>query len=125
ATGQRFDARANNGLTAPQQIIVLNAGSGTVNWTADLIAGGKVFSLSPASGRSTGGAFSSLQVTANPQGLPPGPVYGLARFTDPNALNSPQYAVLLLNVQRSSSVADGFLSPSGPSSSPARAGRPP
>ncbi len=111
--GVRFDARAGNGLASTNSIAISNIGTGTVNWTADLQAGQNWLSLSPASGQAALESRASSWGTSNPQGLTAGAYYALIRITDPNALNSPQYAVAVLNVQAANAMADAELSPGG------------
>ncbi len=111
--GVRFDARAGNGLAIPLPVTVLDSGTGMVNWTADLLAGQNWLSLSPAAGQSTPTVSSQLTAIANPAGLQPGPYYGLIRISDPHSLNSPQYALAVLNVAPAGSGPDADLEPGG------------
>jgi uncharacterized protein (TIGR03437 family) len=111
--GVRFDARAGNGLAIPLPVTVLDTGTGLVNWAADLLAGQSWLSLSPASGQSTPTASSQLIATANPTGLSAGAYYALIRITDPQSLNSPQYAMVVLNVQPATVGPDADMEPGG------------
>jgi len=114
ATGVRFDAREGNGLTNTREITVLNSGTGTVNWKAELQTGGEGWaSLTPDAGQATPNAPSKLTVAADPRMLKAGPYYALIRITDPQALNSPQFVVEALNLQPGTAPPQPDLSPAG------------
>jgi len=62
-SGVRFDAIEGNGLTNSRDIAVLNTGTGTVNWRAELKTGGEGWlSLTPASGQVTPNTAGKLTI---------------------------------------------------------------
>jgi uncharacterized protein (TIGR03437 family) len=94
-TALRFQVAA--GATAPpgQSITVLNQGTGSLNWSAKASAlTGSWLSVAPSSG--AGGDAATVSV--DPTGLAAGDYYGLVKFTATGAANSPQAAVVVLNV---------------------------
>ncbi|HTM51704.1 MAG TPA: Ig-like domain-containing protein, partial [Bryobacteraceae bacterium] len=112
--GVRFDAREGNGLRNTREITVLNTGTGTVNWTAEVQTGGTGWvSLSPTSGQATPNSPGRFVVTADPRLQKAGPQYALIRISDPQALNSPKYLVVVLNVQGGGVPPEPDLSPGG------------
>ncbi|MCX6615362.1 MAG: SBBP repeat-containing protein, partial [Acidobacteria bacterium] len=64
-----------------------NAGSGTVNWTAEVrtLNGGNWLRLSPMSGASSAQSPVSIQVSANAAGLPAGVYSGLITINSPSS----------------------------------------
>jgi uncharacterized protein (TIGR03437 family) len=64
-----------------------NAGSGTVNWTAEVrtLNGGNWLRLSPMSGASSAQSPVSMQVSANAAGLPAGVYSGLITINSPSS----------------------------------------
>jgi uncharacterized protein (TIGR03437 family) len=110
-TGLEFKAEAGAGASPSQSITVLNQGSGTLNWSAtpSTLVGGWL-SVSPT----TGTAGESTSVSVNPTNLPAGDYYGLVRFTAAGASNSPQSAIVVLNVlPTNSSVLGAIVLPTG------------
>ncbi len=94
-TALRFQAAFGGGVPSSQTITVLNQGTGPLNWsaTASTLVGSWL-SVTPASGA----AGDSATVSVNPAGLAAGDYYGLVQFTAAGAANSPQTAVVVLNV---------------------------
>jgi uncharacterized protein (TIGR03437 family) len=100
--GTRFDVREGNGYSEPQSAAVLNTGppGSVVNWRAELVTGDTWLTLGSPTGSSTvdaPGAFS-LSMNANAAALPAGSYYALIKVSDPQALNSPQFLVAVLNL---------------------------
>jgi hypothetical protein len=113
-SGVRFDAREGHGLSNTRDVAVLNVGTGIVNWKAELQSGGQGWaSLNPAAGQATPNAPGKFTVAADPKLLKAAPYYALVRITDPQALNSPQFLVTVLNVQPVSAAPEPDLSPAG------------
>jgi len=111
--GLRFEARDGNGNSNTRNVNVLNRGQGSVNWRADLLAGGDWITLGDTSGSATPGNPSRLSVSVNPGALDTGNYYGLVRVIDPNALASPQYLPIFLGVKDEAEPATPDPSPSG------------
>jgi uncharacterized protein (TIGR03437 family) len=112
--GVRFDSREGNGLANPREITILNTGTGLANWKAELQAGGQGWlTLSPAAGQSTPNAPGKLALSAAPAALNAGPYYALIRISDPQALNSPQVALAVLNVRAATTTPEADIAPSG------------
>jgi uncharacterized protein (TIGR03437 family) len=94
-TALRFKAALGGGSPASQSITVLNQGSGPLNWSAEASTlVGSWLSVTPGSGA----AGDAATVSVNPSGLAAGDYYGLVQFTASGAANSPQTAVVVLNV---------------------------
>jgi uncharacterized protein (TIGR03437 family) len=100
-TALRFQVAAGAGAPPSQSITVLNRGTGSLNWTAKASTlVGSWLSVSPLSG--TSGA--SATVAVDPANLQPGDYYGLVVFSSPGAADSPQTAVVVLNVLPATTV---------------------
>ena len=112
-TGLLFESRQGNGDSNTRNVLVLNNGTGTVNWQTELLSGAEWLSLSNASarGQATPENASRLALTANPGSLDPGVYYALIRISDPAALDSPQYFTAVLHVT-------GADQPAGPDPTP-------
>ena len=114
-TGVRFEARQGNGNSNTRNFLVLNSGSGSVNWQAEVIAGADWLSIGMAVARGSATLRNAgrLSVSAIPGDLAPGTYYGLIRVSDPLALNSPQYLTAVLSVASANEVAEPDPSPQG------------
>jgi len=116
-TGLRLQARQGGAHSNSPTVHVLNAGdpSTTVNWTADLVSGANIVSLTPLSGTATTSSPGGLTVTATPTATEaaPGGYYALVRISDPNALNSPQYVSVVLDLESNSAPPLPDPSPAG------------
>jgi uncharacterized protein (TIGR03437 family) len=100
-TALRFQVAAGAGAPPSQPITILGRGTGSLNWTAKASTlFGSWLSVSPLSG--TSGA--SATVAVDPTNLMPGDYYGLVQFAAPGAADSPQTAVVVLNVLPATSV---------------------
>ena len=99
----RFQTAAGGGVPPSQSITVLNQGTGPLNWSAKASAlSGKWLSVAPTSGTAGQAAIVSI----DPTGLTPGDYYGLVKFTATGAADSPQAAVVVLNVLPSTSTVE-------------------
>jgi hypothetical protein len=103
--GVRFTAVAGNFPADSKNVNVLNRGdsSAAMTWTADLQSGSDWLTLGRGSIISNASApqiagFVILQPSASVPALPPGPRYALVRVVSPQALNSPQYLSVVLDV---------------------------
>jgi uncharacterized protein (TIGR03437 family) len=103
-TAQRFESKQGGGYTIPQAVRVSNTGDpGTiVNFTAEILNGdswlavgdGSVVKGSVPAGQSVPVTLSGKAASAD---RPVGGSYGLVRISDPDANNSPQYVVIVLD----------------------------
>jgi uncharacterized protein (TIGR03437 family) len=116
-TGLRLQARQGGGYSNTETVEVLNVGDPTtpVNWTADLVSGANIVSLTPPNGTATATNPDSLNITATSAATQaaPGGYYALVRISDPNALNSPQYVLAVLDLQSNATVPLPDPSPAG------------
>ncbi len=116
ANGLRFGVRQGNGSTRQETVGVLNLGdpSSTLSPTVDVLSGSDwlkaiLFVRQPPP------VFS---VTLNTIGgdatsLPVGGAYALVRVSDPNAINSPQYLIAVLDVEPAATPIAPDPSPPG------------
>jgi large repetitive protein len=116
-TGLRLQARQGGGYSNIETVEVLNTGdpTTTINWTADLVSGSTVVSLTPSNGTATATNPGALAITATSAATQatPGGYYALVQISDPNALNSPQYVSAVLDLQSTASVPLPDPSPAG------------
>jgi uncharacterized protein (TIGR03437 family) len=111
--GVLFDSREGNGQASPGEITILNNGTGAINWKAELQTPQGWLRLNPASGLATPGAPGKLALSINPAALKAGKYYALVRISDPQALNSPQVALVVLNVRAANASPEADVVPSG------------
>jgi uncharacterized protein (TIGR03437 family) len=97
--GVLFVTRAGNGDTSFEDVNVLNTGDSTLNWQAEIVSTEQWLSLSSPGGQIAPGGATDLRLSIATGGLQPGGHYALVRISDPNAVNSPQYFTVVLNVQ--------------------------
>lgn len=116
-TGLRFQARSGNGFSNSQTIKVLNVGdpTTTVNWTADFLSGSGLFNLGSTSGSATLSNPGTLVITPSQSALQgaAGGYYAVLRITAPQAKNSPQYVILVLDLAAANSAPLPDPSPAG------------
>jgi uncharacterized protein (TIGR03437 family) len=113
-SGVRFDARQGNGDANAETAAVLNLGSGTVNWQAQIVSNSGWLSLGGSgAGQSTADASSTLEFSANPGALPAGAYYALVQISDPDSLNSPQYLTAVLNIKTADIPPEPHPDPEG------------
>lgn len=115
-TGLRFETRQGQGSSLTGNVGVRNLGdAGSVlNWSARVLSGASLVNLTPPSGVSVPGAGSNLAVTVSPTGTNTlGPNYALIEVSDPNALNSPQYISVVIDVAPAASPTIPQPSPAG------------
>ncbi len=115
-TGLRFETRQGNGSSATGNVSVRNLGDAgsVVNWSARALLGGDFVNLAPASGLSQTNAPSNLAVTAASAGIDTlSDKYALIEVSDPNALNSPQYISVVVDVSPPNSPTIPLPSPAG------------
>jgi uncharacterized protein (TIGR03437 family) len=101
-TGLLFEARQGAGSATPKQVEVLDLGDPgtTVHWTASLADSVDWLSLGSTSGTASPNNPGTLTLapTASAANLAPGGHYALVQISDPQALNSPQYVVAVLDI---------------------------
>jgi uncharacterized protein (TIGR03437 family) len=119
--GLTFIAVANGGTVLPQSLAILNHGAGSMNWTAQPVtASGSVcpwIALSASSGTVTRPLVdvSTVAVGINAQGLAmaPGSYYCLIQVSADNASNSPDSALVVLDILPAGSNPGPNVQPSG------------
>jgi hypothetical protein len=120
-TGLTFTAVAGGGVTPPQSPAVLNLGLGDLNWharaayaTENRTGAPSWLTVTPDSGTSaqSRGTAPRFTVAANADGLAPGTYYGQIEVSAPDADNSPQSTLVVLNVLPSDSTPAPFPQPS-------------
>lgn len=97
---------AVKGAAAPpaKSIDFVNAGSGTLNWTASqqvaVASGPQWLSIDTGSGSldAQGGATATIRASVNPANLDAGTYYGQVQISSNDALNSPRFVNVVLNV---------------------------
>ena len=119
ATGVTFTVVAGSPVVSPatQSSAVVNTGSGTLNWTAQLDAGTPVswLGISPASGSSlpSGASQPAVTFTPNPTGLAAGDYYAVVDMTSADAPGVFAQTVILLKVLPSGTQLPPASSASG------------
>lgn len=100
---------------APQSLLILNSGSGSLNWTvpADALAATPWLSLSATSGTAVAGSplLTPITVSANTVGLAPGLYQASLPISAPQALNNPQTVTVSLSVAAPGAASAAELSP--------------
>jgi len=117
-TGLTFNAPAQAGATPPasQTLPVLNTGIGRMDWTAgaSTLSGGNWLEVANATGNSEAGkAAPNNTVSVKPAGLTAGAYFGLVTVKSTQADNSPQSAVVVLNVVPPATTNSAVISPQG------------
>jgi len=116
-TGLRYQAQQGGGFSNTQTLEILNLGdpSTTVNWTAKIVSGSDTVSLGATSGTATAANPGSLPVNLaqNATQLATGGHYALISISDPDALNSPVYVVVVLDLAASGSPVLPDPNPAG------------
>jgi uncharacterized protein (TIGR03437 family) len=100
-SGLSFTAVAKGGVIPPQAFGVVNAGTGVMNWTADVLttSGGNWLQISPARGSSEAAAAApQVTVSVNALGLAQGAYYGTVRVSAPGTANQSRVVTVFLNV---------------------------
>jgi uncharacterized protein (TIGR03437 family) len=116
-SGLRFDVRQGNGSTRPEVVQVLNLGdlSSPVNPTVDILSGSDWLKISQSATASRSFVVTTLTLAAGGDAatLPVGGAYALVRVSDPNAINSPEYLVVVLNIRPAATPASPDPLPDG------------
>lgn len=109
----RFEARQGNGQGETRSVAILNGGDGTLNWTAEVFRPASWLRLSSASGSSTTGRSTPLDLSVDPGNLAPGMYQTLVRITSPELRDSPQYLPVSLIVSEVGAAPVASFSTSG------------
>jgi uncharacterized protein (TIGR03437 family) len=117
-TGLTFIAVAQAGAPLPQSFGILNAGQGSMSWTAStstLSGGPNWLSVDQTSGTVPRPFLdvSPVNVSINPAGLPPGTYYGQIQVKAAGAANSPQSVSVVLNLLPAGSNPGPEIRPTG------------
>ncbi len=116
-TGIRFQARQGGGFSNAQTVEVLDIGdpASSLAWSAEFVNGSQFFTATPTSGNATPDSPGILTLTPNANVLQntAGGYYGLLKISSSQALNSPLYVVLVLDLQNSASPPLPDPSPAG------------
>ncbi|HYL74433.1 MAG TPA: putative Ig domain-containing protein [Bryobacteraceae bacterium] len=115
-TGVRLQALQGGGFSNPAIVKVLNVGNPatTLTWTAELVSGSDLFTFSVSGKTASFANPGTISIVPTPAALlkPPNGYFGLLKITG-QALNSPQYVVLLLDLASSTSLPLPDLFPTG------------
>ena len=98
-TGVRLQARKGGGFTNNPTVKVLNLGTGTVNWTAEVVSG-NIVTLSTSKGTATPTSPGMFTIISKPEATSQaaGDYYALIRISDPDSQNSPVYVIVVLDL---------------------------
>jgi uncharacterized protein (TIGR03437 family) len=102
--GLTFTAVEQGGTPLPQSFGILNTGTGSMNWTAQVnsLSGGNWLSIDQTSGAvaTPYTSVSLINASLNPAGLTAAqsPYYAQIKITAPGGINSPQSVTVVLNV---------------------------
>lgn len=103
--GFTLRAVTNGPPPTPREVLVLNAGTGSMDWAAKATLvgdGAKWLSVTPASGKSTPAEPGLFTISIDQKGLTPGEYYGQVDINSPGADGSPQSVTVVLDVRNES-----------------------
>ncbi|HTR39622.1 MAG TPA: hypothetical protein VMH80_27300, partial [Bryobacteraceae bacterium] len=116
-TGVLFRTLHGDSSSSSRTVEVLNLGdpAAPLNFSSSLATNASWLNLGSANGGVPMSAPTALPLTLSPNAsqLAPGTYYSLLQITDPNALNSPQYVTVVLDVESAGSPSLPDLSPAG------------
>ena len=118
-TGLRFQSIVGSPANPPaQSITVLSSGPDlNVSTAASTLSGGKWLSAAPSSTTATSAVPATVAVNIQSLGLQPpltaGDYYGQVNISSDSAVNSPQSAVVVLNVAPAAADLGAIVSPTG------------
>lgn len=115
-SGLYFQTVASGGTPPPQTISVLNAGSGSLNFsvsTSTISGGTGWLSASPASGSATSTSAGAVTVSIDPSGLGAGEYYGQVKIAAAGVGNSPQSVSVVLKVAPADADLGASIYPTG------------
>ena len=114
--GMTFTAVSGGNGTLPRTLRVINEGSGTINWsisTTTVSEDSDWLVADPPNGSAGPQSGTPVQIKVNPEGLPPGVHYGLLQVSSPEAVGSPRFATVALNLLPAGSNPGVFVDPVG------------
>ncbi len=114
-SGLYFQTVQGGGAPPSQSISILNAGSGSLNFTvsSSTISGGKWLSAAPGSGAATASTSGNVTVTIDPTGLQAGNFYGQVTIAASGVANSPQTISVVLKVADADADLGASVYPTG------------
>ncbi|HTM50376.1 MAG TPA: putative Ig domain-containing protein, partial [Bryobacteraceae bacterium] len=113
-SGLRFEAPAGSrASTRSKSAGILNLGTGTLSYRAEIVSGADWLSLANPTGSATPALPGTFSLTAAAGALKPGNYYASIKVTDPGALNSPQLFPVMLAVTEENTPPEPDPSPSG------------
>jgi uncharacterized protein (TIGR03437 family) len=116
-TGLTFTAVAQGGIVLAQSFGILNAGTGSMSWTAaaNTLSGGNWLSISVPNGTVARPLLdvAFVDVLVNASGLAAGNYFGTIVVNAPGAANSPQAITVVLNVLSPGSNPGPEVRPTG------------
>ena len=115
SAGTLLEARQGAGISGPatQSLNILASEDTPLNWTAQLIGSSSFLKLSTGSGVSTNAAPGTVSYQVDSSGLDVGSYYARIEVTSPDAANSPQEFVVVLNVMPPATPPTPNPSPAG------------
>ncbi len=115
SVGTLLEARQGAGISGPatQSFTILASQDSPLNWTAQLAGSSNFLTLSTTSGVSTNAAPGTVTYQVDSTGLDVGSYYARIEIASPDAANSPQEFVVVLNVIPSAIPASPNPSPAG------------
>jgi len=115
--GLTFTAVVGGGAAPPQNVVVLNTGSGAYQFSATAITASgipKWLSVNPPGGTSDSSQpFPVITVSVNSAGLTAGDYYGRVEIQSRSADNSPQDAVVVLHLLAAGTATTPVVQPAG------------
>lgn len=115
-SGLYFQTVASGGTPPSQTVTVLNAGSGTLNFsvsTSTVLGGKRWLSATPASGSATSTSSTTVTVSIDPTGLAAGDYYGQVQIAGSGIGNSPQSVSVVLKVAAADADLGASVYPTG------------
>lgn len=93
-----FEARAGHGCWDQRSVSVLNAGEDKLNWSAETEPRQPWLITEPTTGSASATQPGTLRLRVNAAGVGAGQHYALVKVSSPEAPNSPQYLVVVLQL---------------------------
>ena len=115
SAGTLLEARQDAGISgsAAQSFSILASDDSPLNWTAQLVGANSFLKLSTSTGVSTAASAGTVSFQVDSAGLAPGAYYARISIASPDAANSPQEFLAVLNVSPASTPAAPNPTPAG------------